>query len=271
MTDHGDEFSADSDPYEEGAAADVGRAVGYVFRDPHLIETALSHSSFAHETDGSRGNERLEFLGDAVLDLAVADILFRAHPDWAEGELTRTRAGLVNQRALATRARALGLNQWLKLGRTERRSGGSEKNSILANCFEALVGAIFLDGGLEPTMQFVQREFAEGLSKGAVRDAKTLFQEWAHARFAKTPGYETVADSGTDNDDERFTSEVSIDAQTWGRGVGRTKRAAERKAAIEALARRSNSETPGDSLDKASDPVSHPVSHPVPQNADEPE
>jgi ribonuclease-3 len=223
----------------------VVAAIDYPFDDQELVETALSHSSYAHERDGSRGNERLEFLGDAVLDLVVADILFAAHPDWDEGELTRTRAGLVNQRALAARARALGLNLWVKLGRTERRSGGSEKDSILANCFEALIGAIFRDGGFAPAMAFVRREFADGLKQGAVRDAKTEFQEWAHARFSKTPGYQTVGDSGTDNDDQRFTVEVSVDERTWGRGVGRTKRAAEREAAVAALQRRLEFEASG--------------------------
>jgi ribonuclease-3 len=222
----------------DGAVEAVVAAVGHAFNDRQWVETALSHSSFAHEQDGSRGNERLEFLGDAVLGLAVADLLFAAYPDWDEGELTRTRAGLVNQRALATRARALGLNQWVKLGRTEQHSGGSEKDSILANCFEAVIGAIFLDGGLAPATEFIRREFAEGLKRGAVRDAKTAFQEWAHARFSKTPVYRTVDDSGTDNDEQRFTVEVSLDEQTWGRGVGRTKRAAEREAAVAALDRR---------------------------------
>jgi ribonuclease-3 len=226
----------------DGVVAAVSAAIGHAFDDPQLVETALSHSSFAHEQDGSRGNERLEFLGDAVLGLVVADILFGAHPDWDEGDLTRTRAGLVNQSALAARASALGLSQWIKLGKTERRSGGSQKESILANCFEALIGAIFLDGGLTPAMAFIQREFAQGLEHGADRDAKTEFQEWAHARFSKTPRYQTVGDSEKENDDQRFTVEVSIDAKAWGRGVGRTKRAAEREAARVALDRRSEFE-----------------------------
>ena len=221
----------------EGVADAIAAAIGHAFSDPQLVETAMSHSSYAHDHDGGRGNERLEFLGDAVLDLVVADILFQAHPDWDEGDLTRTRASLVNKRALATRARALGLSQWIKLGRTERHSGGSQKESILANCFEALIGAIFLDGGLTPAMELIRREFAEGLKRGAARDAKTEFQEWAHAHFSTTPRYQTVGDSGTDNDDRRFTVEVSVDAQTWGRGVGRNKQAAELEAARLALDR----------------------------------
>ncbi len=245
MTEPGIDRVADTEPAEHATDAIVDavvRATGHTFGDRRLVEAALSHASFAHENDGSRGNERLEFLGDAVLDLVVADILYAAHPDWDEGELTRTRAGMVNQSALATRARALGLSRWIQLGRTERRSGGSEKDSILANCFEALIGALFLDAGLTPVMEFVRGEFAEGLKSGAVRDPKTEFQEWAHARLSKTPRYQTVRDSGTDDDEQRFRVDVSIEEQTWGRGIGRTKRAAEREAAVAALVRRSEFE-----------------------------
>jgi ribonuclease-3 len=218
----------------------IADLLGYAFRDQELLETALSHPSFAHELDGSRGNERLEFLGDAVLGLVIAQGLFQAHPEWAEGELTRARAALVNQRALAGRARELGLGAFVKLGRTERRSAGEEKDSILANCFEALVGALFLDGGLQCATAFLQRVFGPAVDRGAAaleRDAKTEFQEWAHARFRITPSYQTVADSGTDNDEHRFTVEVRVDSETWGRGVGRSKRSAEHAAAEAALER----------------------------------
>jgi len=218
----------------------VAQALRYRFADPQLIETALSHPSFSHEWDGSRGNERLEFLGDAVLDLVVAEILYRVHPEWNEGDLTRTRAGLVNQRALAARARALGLPDWIRLGRTEQQSGGSGKDSILANCVEALIGALYLDGGLPAVTDFIQREFADGLQRDAkrqARDPKTELQEWAHAKRSITPRYQTIGDSGTDNDECRFTVEVTIGDDVWGRGVGRTKRAAEREAALAALDR----------------------------------
>ena len=148
------------------------------------------------------------------------------------------RSALVNQKSLAKQARNLELGRFIKLGRTEMQSGGSDKDSILANCFEALVGAIYLDGGLAPVERFVRRVYGAALASDAVRqkrDAKTEFQEWAHARFRQTPRYEMVGDSAEDDDDERFEVEVSIGAEVWGRGVGRSKRVAERAAAVAAL------------------------------------
>ena len=216
----------------------IDAVLGYEFADPALLDLALTHTSYSHEEDGGRGNERLEFLGDAVLDLAVSQILYEVHPEWDEGDLTRTRAGLVNQRSLAERARNLELGRFVKLGRTEMHSGGCDKDSILANCFEALIGAIYLDGGLAPVEDFVRRVYGSALARDAVRqrrDVKTEFQEWAHARFQQTPRYETLEDSGTDGDDSRFAVEVSIGADAWGRGVGRSKRLAEGAAAAEAL------------------------------------
>jgi ribonuclease-3 len=218
----------------------LARVLGYAFRDPALAELALSHPSYAHELDGSRGNERLEFLGDAVLGLAVAELFFQARPEWSEGELTRARAGLVNQQALAERARAIGLDRFIKLGRTERRTEGQRKDSVLANCLEAVIGAIYLDGGLLPVTALVERMFAEAVAQGSApqrRDAKTTFQEWTHARFQTTPRYRMVRDSGTDNDEERFTVEVVVGEEVWGTGMGRSKRVAERAAAEAALER----------------------------------
>jgi ribonuclease-3 len=224
----------------EAPAEALAQVLGYAFRDPALAELALSHPSYAHEVDGSRGNERFEFLGDAVLGLAVAEFFFDAHADWSEGDLTRARAGLVNQRALAERARAIGLDRLVKLGRTERRTEGQRKDSVLANCLEAVIGAMYLDGGLSPVVALVERIFAETVAQGSVpqrRDAKTTFQEWTHARFQTTPRYRMVRDSGTDNDEERFTVEVVVGDEVWGTGTGRSKRVAERAAAEAALER----------------------------------
>jgi ribonuclease-3 len=213
------------------------QTLGHHFRDPALAATALSHPSYAYETDGSRGNERLEFLGDAVLGLAIAALLYARESQWTEGELTRARAALVNRRSLAGRARALGLPQLVRLGRTEAGEG-RDKESILANCFEAVVGALYLDGGLDAVLPLVERCFGVELSAGrALRDAKTAFQEWAHAKHRMTPSYHTVGDSSVENDAGRFTVEVHVGAECYGRGVGRTKRAAEADAAAEALAR----------------------------------
>ena len=211
--------------------------VGHRFSDPGLLATALAHASHAHEVGEGRGNERLEFLGDAVLDLVVAETLYEAHPDWPEGDLTRARAALVNRDALAARARLLDLGRFVKLGRTEQLSGGADKASILANCFEALVGALYLDAGLGPVATLVKRLFPEAMTRAAARDPKTEFQEWAHAERRTTPSYRTTGDSGVEDDDARFTVEVSLEGEVWGAGTGRSKRAAERSAALRALER----------------------------------
>ena len=234
---------------EDGSRDCMGFELGYEFADPGLLEIALTHDSFANEVDGSRGNERLEFLGDAVLGLVVAQVLCEVHPDWDEGDLTRTRAGLVNQRALSKLARELNLGRYIKLGRTEMSSGGSEKDSILSNCFEALIGAIFLDGGLPQVVEYVRRVYGPALESDAARqqrDAKTEFQEWAHARFQITPRYETVGDSGIEIDERRFSVEVAIGGEVWGRGIGRSKQLAEQAAAGVALEKGGAAETKPD-------------------------
>jgi ribonuclease-3 len=212
-------------------------ALEHRFADPGLLETALTHASLAAELGSGRGNERLEFLGDAVLDLVVADLLYETHPDWDEGQLTQARAALVNRRALARCARQLSLGRFVQLGRTERRSAGTEKDTILANCFEAVVGALYLDAGLPPVEALARRSYGDAISQGPMRDAKTEFQEWAHARLRTTPAYRTATDSGEDADEERFTVEVLVDEEVWGVGIGRSKRAAEQDAARRALER----------------------------------
>jgi ribonuclease-3 len=212
------------------------RMLGHSFRDREQALTALSHASYAYETSGDRGNERLEFLGDAVLGLVVGEALYAAHPDWAEGQLTRTRASLVCRASLAERAREIALPELVQLGKTEQRSGGAEKDSILANAYEAVIGALFLDAGLAPVRALVDRWFVEGTG-AAARDAKTSFQEWAHASLHATPSYHTTADSGVEDDALRFTVEVRVAGQAWGAGRGRSKRLAEQAAAEAALAR----------------------------------
>ncbi|MEE8509046.1 MAG: ribonuclease III [Myxococcota bacterium] len=213
----------------------MSRVLGYAFRNQELLEKALTHASYAHETGCSGDNERLEYLGDAVLGLVIARDLYAAHPDWNEGQLTRARAALVNRRTLADRARELQLGRWVRLGGTERHGGGENKDSILANCLEAVLGAIFLDGGLEPAAKFLDRVFGASLEVPPQPDAKTQLNELAHARFKSTPLYRGVGDTQVQNDDERFNVEVWIDGEPWGRGVGRSKQAAERAAAEAAL------------------------------------
>jgi ribonuclease-3 len=214
--------------------------LGFVFRDQGLLETALTHPSQSYERDGSRGNERLEFLGDAVLDLAIAALLYQTHPGWPEGDLTRARASLVNSAALAAKARSLNLGDYVRLGGSERRSGGAEKDSILAGLFEAVLGAMYLEGGLEPVEALVRRIFPEAHDAERARpepDPKTRLNEWALARFREAPAYWLVDDSGVENADDRFTIELLLDGEVWGSGTGRTKRAAEQIAALKALER----------------------------------
>jgi len=224
---------------ERAPDAALFERLGHDFDDPQLLMTALTHASAAFERDGTRGNERLEFLGDAVLDLVVARLLFTLHPDWREGDLTRARSAVVNTRALARQARALGLPEYLVLGKTERRSGGEGKERVLANLFEAVIGAIYLDGGLEPVFGLVERCFGETLAGDATlqRDPKTRFQEWAHAERRETPRYVVLDDSGVEEAEDRFRVAVTLEGEAWAEGQGRSKRTAERAAALAALER----------------------------------
>ncbi|HEY8122852.1 MAG TPA: ribonuclease III [Myxococcota bacterium] len=221
-------------PVEEIAAR-----TGHRFVDAALLEVALTHPSAAYERDRSGGNERFEFLGDAVLDLVVARSLFDAHPDWREGDLTRARATIVNTRSLARRARHLGLGELMRLGRTEQRSGGERKERVLANLFEAIVAAIYLDGGMQPVVALVERVFGGEIASGALleRDPKTRFQEWTHAQLRETPRYRLVRDSGVEDAEDRFAVAVEVAGSCWGEGVGRSKRIAELAAADVALLR----------------------------------
>jgi ribonuclease-3 len=228
------------DAAREPGQAEIEARIGHRFADAELLREALTHPSCAHEEGEGHGNERLEFLGDAVLGLAVGRLLYEAYPAWPEGHLSRARAALVNGVALAERARALRLGEHARLGRSERRGGGEGKQRILANLFEALIGALYLDGGLEPVLALVRREFGEALASGdalRTRDPKTRLSEWAHAARRRMPRYRLERDSGVENAEERFQVSVSFDEEEWGRGSGRTKQAAERAAAAHALAR----------------------------------
>ena len=224
----------------EDGLAELSARLGHAFRRPELLEEARTHASAAYERRGSRSNERLEFLGDAVLDLVMAQLLYEAHPDWEEGELTRARAAMVNTDSLAARARELDLGPFIRLGRTEIRSGGADKGRVLANVLEALLGALYLDGGLAPVIALVRRVFGTLLASGdavLVRDPKTRLQEWTHATLQQTPSYRVVEDRGEEGGEMRFTVEVEVGGESWGRGTGPSKRSAERAAASQALER----------------------------------
>jgi ribonuclease III len=214
-------------------------ALGYRFGERKRLENALQHSSFAHDHQGVESNERLEFLGDSVIGLVVAHALFAARPEWSEGELTRALHALVEGRSLARLARSIGLGGVLRLGRTERQSGGEEKDSILADAMEAVVGAMYLDGGLETVEAFVERFFPDALAADApavARDPKTELQERAMAARGEFPTYRLTRDSEVEGDDERFSVEAWLCGEVLADGIGRTKRAAERMAADRALA-----------------------------------
>ncbi|MFQ5515388.1 MAG: ribonuclease III [Myxococcota bacterium] len=217
---------------------ELEKRLGHRFRDPSLLEHALTHRSRAHEEGGlTHGNERLEFLGDAVVGLLVAELLMEAHPEAPEGILSRARATLVNRDALAEHARRLGLDREIRLGRSEESSDGRAKPSILADTFEAVLGAIYLDGGLGAARALVLRELGERLEhvRQPPLDAKTRLQELLHARRQTLPRYETVEARGPDHARE-FVVEVRAGERVLGRGRGRSKREAEQEAARTALA-----------------------------------
>lgn len=210
-------------------------ALGHRFTRPEGLALALTHRSFG--VDGTN-NETLEFLGDAVLALAMSDVLMARFPEAREGDLSKIRASLVNAEVLARKARELGLGRWLRLGKGEEKSGGREKISILAAVYEAVLGAIYLDAGYEPARAMVERQFtadvAEHLTAG-LRDYKTQLQETTQRLFRETPAYTLIEESGPDHE-KRFVSEITIGGRGYGRGVGRSKKMAEQAAAMEALA-----------------------------------
>ena len=204
--------------------------------DLGLLERALTHRSWAFENGAVQPNERLEFLGDAVLGLVVADEIFHAHPDEQEGRLAKVRAAAVKADSLADVARSLDLGAFIKLGRGEISSGGRDKESILADGLEAVIGAVYLDQGFATAYDLVQRLFADTLAdlaeRGAALDYKTSLQELAAARFGGLPRYE-VSDRGPDHR-KTFTAAALIDDRRWGTGEGRSKKQAEQRAAREA-------------------------------------
>jgi ribonuclease-3 len=200
-----------------------------------LLTLALTHRSYAYEHGGLPTNERLEFLGDAVLGLTVTDELYHRHPQRPESDLAKMRAGVVNTQALAEVARSLtdqGLGAHLLLGRGELKSGGTEKSSILADGLESLLGAIYLHGGIEAARRVILRLFSELLDAGGLLDWKTSLQELAAARGLGTVSYHVTA-TGPDHKRE-FTAVVVVQDNRYGSGVGRTKKEAEQKAAEKA-------------------------------------
>lgn len=207
--------------------------IGYTFGDPALLETALTHASYANESKKHlTNNERLEFLGDSVLSIVVADHLFHQTPRLPEGELTRRRAALVCEAALAGFAERIGLGEQLRLGKGEEMSGGRQRASILSDAFEALIAAIYLDGGIEAARGFILTFVRQ--APGSGEDYKTRLQEVVQQNPEEQVRYFVTDESGPDHD-KRFTVEVHINSNCVGRGAGHSKKLAEQRAAREAL------------------------------------
>jgi ribonuclease-3 len=204
--------------------------------DRDAIDLAMTHRSFAYENGGLPTNERLEFLGDSVLGVVITEELYRRHPDLPEGQLAKLRAAIVNARALAGVGRAMDLGRYVKLGRGEQASGGRDKSSIIADAVEAVIGAVYLDKGLEPTRALVLRLFASALDSaanlGAGLDWKTSLQELAAERSLGAPEY-VVLESGPDHQ-KSFHATVLLADRPVGEGTGNSKKEAEQVAAEQA-------------------------------------
>ena len=223
----------DPGPPSEAAYADLREALGEPTLDPELLDRALTHRSFAYEHGGLPTNERLEFLGDSVLGVVVTDTLFRTHPDLSEGRLAKLRAAVVNARALADVARTIGLGTHLKLGKGEESTGGREKSSILSDTVEALIGAVYLSGGLEAADDVVHRLFDPLMDHaarlGAGLDWKTSLQELSAGHALGVPEY-LIEEAGPDHE-KTFTAQVRVGHERYGHGSGRSKKEAEQQAA----------------------------------------
>lgn len=219
---------------------ELSEQLGVEFRDYSLLARALTHRSYLNENPGAANedNERLEFLGDAVIDFIVAAYLYHRYPEMDEGELTSLRAALVRSEALAQFARDLQIGAYLRLGYGEEENGGRDRDALLCATFEAVMGAIYLDQGLEPVRRLMEgliQPALERIRAGALhKDAKSEFQVWAQARYNITPQYRMVASEGPDHA-KTFTVEVVVGNDVWGQGRGRSKQSAAQAAAAEAI------------------------------------
>lgn len=224
---------------EEGSRAGLEERLAVDWKDPGLLDLALTHRSYAYEQEQEATNERLELLGDAVLNLVVTDMLFKRFPRAPEGDLAKLRASLVSTPALAEVAGELELGEVVLLGHGEELTGGREKPSILADTLEAVLGAVYLDRGITTSRRVIRRLFGErvrsAVGQEVPKDAKTRLQELVTQLHGELPRYE-VAGEGPDHD-KRFLAEVFVADEAKGRGRGRSKKEAEQAAAAEALRR----------------------------------
>ena len=217
---------------------ELEKAIGYSFTNPRLLTEALTHSSYAHEQHKNmKYNERLEFLGDAVLSIVVSDYIYQHCPDLPEGELTKLRASLVCEKSLYDFAKQIDLGSYLLLSNGERRNGGAKRPSIVSDAFEALIAAIYLDGGMEPAREHILRFVIpeiENHKNNSFKDYKTLLQEIIQKNPGERLEYRLVGSTGPDHN-KHFKVEVCLNSNVIGRGGGRSKKEAEQQAAREAL------------------------------------
>ncbi|ETX08710.1 ribonuclease III [Candidatus Entotheonella palauensis] len=237
-----------TEPERERGLAELQDRLGYTFRDAQLLDCALTHKSYANEIGLPYHYERLEFLGDAVLELIVSTYLYSAYPSAHEGQLSKLRSCLVNAEAFAGLARQIGLGALLQLGRGEARSGGHNKNSLLAAALEAVMGALYLDGGFVEAQNIFLKCFAEVLQtrihQAQVWDYKGLLQEQTLSLFGCTPTYRVVCEEGPAHQ-KTFHVQLSLNREVYDCiGTGRSKKAAEQHAAQQLLARLQDESSP---------------------------
>lgn len=216
---------------------DFQEKIQYLFKDKGLLETALTHSSFAneHHLEKHQNNERLEFLGDAVLELVSSDVLFRRYPEKLEGELSKTRANLVCEPALAYCARKMNLGEYLRLGKGEDMTGGRDRDSILSDALEAVIGSIFLDGDILPARKFIMDFVLNDIENTRLfYDCKTILQENVQSWSKDVLKYELVDVSGPEHN-RTFVMQIQLGDRILGQGSGRTKQAAGQNAAYQSL------------------------------------
>ena len=216
---------------------EIQKRIGYHYQNIDYLYTAMTHSSYANDekTLAVQSNERLEFLGDAVLELVSSEFLYHTYPERPEGELTKLRAGLVSEIPLAQVAKELELGRYILLGKGEEHTGGRKRPSITSDAVEALIGSIYLDGGMEPARKFVLHYILKDVDeKRMFHDSKTILQELVQKDKLGTLEYEIIRESGPDHDKE-YEAACLIDGKTVGTGSGKTKKAAHQSAAFEAI------------------------------------
>jgi ribonuclease III len=217
------------------------------FKNTELFNQALTHRSYANENPTEKNNERLEFLGDAVLGFLVGKLLYDRYPDMSEAQLTRLRSALVNEKQLAELAQTLGIGQLIRLGRGAQRDGGRENPALLSDTFEAIIGAYFLDAGTDAVWDYIQPLFKSVAEKivqpvsdqsgqPSLVDCKNRFQQWALEKYQQNPQYRIVNESGLDHA-KQFTAEVMVNGEVYGIGKGHRKQTAEKCAAEDALSK----------------------------------